>query len=116
MKIKLLRDCRIRGEHCEAGSVVDAADEDARYLIRTGSAEAAGKEKRAKSVRERTVRVRMLRTCMVEGAHREEGETIGVRESTARMLVAHAFAEEAPEKPEKEKKQEKKPKEADDEG
>lgn len=38
MKIQILRETRIKGEFAKEGSVVDASQEDAEYLIGTGKA------------------------------------------------------------------------------
>lgn len=39
MRVKILSSTVASGQNCKAGSVVDIADKDARFLIATGSAE-----------------------------------------------------------------------------
>lgn len=45
MKIKILRDCAIRGEHVVAGNTVDLPDNEAIEVINMGKAAPVTKEK-----------------------------------------------------------------------
>ena len=39
MKIKILKDTSVKGQHCSIGSVVEASQQDAEYLVGMGKAE-----------------------------------------------------------------------------
>ena len=39
MKIKILKDTSVKGQHCSIGSVVEASQTDAEYLVGMGKAE-----------------------------------------------------------------------------
>jgi len=39
MKIKILKDTSVKGQHCSVGSVVEASEKDAEYLVGMGKAE-----------------------------------------------------------------------------
>ena len=42
MKIKILKDTSVKGQHCSIGSVVEASQQDAEYLVGMGKAEMTG--------------------------------------------------------------------------
>lgn len=39
MKIKILKETSVKGQHCSVGSVVEASETDAEYLVGMGKAE-----------------------------------------------------------------------------
>lgn len=43
MKIKIVKQCLIKGKTCKAGSTQDPSKADARYLVAIGRAEYIGK-------------------------------------------------------------------------
>jgi len=42
MKIKILKNTSVKGQHCSIGSVVEASQQDAEYLVGMGKAEMTG--------------------------------------------------------------------------
>ena len=42
MKIKILKDTSVKGQHCSIGSVVETSQQDAEYLVGMGKAEMTG--------------------------------------------------------------------------
>mgnify|MGYP007016718921 FL=1 len=42
MKIKIWKNTSVKGQHCSIGSVVEASQQDAEYLVGMGKAEMTG--------------------------------------------------------------------------
>jgi len=93
MKIKLLKPCRIGGEHCDIDEVVSVSDNDAKYMIGSGSAVAAEKEAKVKAKQEVSINIKMLKGCLVAGEHRQEGDCFAANERDAAFLLSHGYAE-----------------------
>jgi len=91
MKVKLLKDCLVDGQHCPAGEVADVSDQDGRYLVARGHAEPAGKEK-AKKTTVKRISIVIARTCLVEGKHVELGDVVSALEVDAKFLLGHGHA------------------------
>ena len=92
MKIKLLKDLRIAGEHCEKGSVVETSDTDAKYLIAAGDAKSADKEAKAKKQTVKKVSVVILKSVLVAGKHYDKGDSVSALETDASTLIKLGLA------------------------
>ena len=91
MKIKLLRNCLIAGQHCQSGEVVDVSEQDGRYLTGRGQATLESKAKAKKSTVKR-VSLIVGRTCLVGGKHVARGDIINAVEPDAKYLTGHGYA------------------------
>ena len=52
MKIKILKDTSVKGQHCTVGTVVEASETDAEYLVGMGKAELTKDSEKVKEATE----------------------------------------------------------------
>jgi len=91
MKVKLLRDCLVAGQHCPSGEVVDVSEQDGAYLVNRGHATAASNSKAKKTTVKRQTII-IARTCLIGGEHIERGDVVKVLQTDADYLLGHGDA------------------------
>jgi len=91
MKVKLLKDCLVSGQHCPTGEVVDVSERDGTYLVSRGHAEAASKSKAKKTTVKRQSII-VARTCLIGGEHIERGDVVKALQTDADYLIGHGDA------------------------
>jgi len=92
MKIKILKDCLVAGEHCAKGDVVDVREDDAKYLIASNIAEESEKGK-AKKTTVKKVKIIVAKACLIGGKHVSRGDVVNPVADEVSYLLArgHAF-------------------------